>query len=157
MEQGSARQRVTVGQAAQVLGLTVDGVRSRIKRGTIAHERVGKRVFVLLDAEQARPVHEQAAEQAAGQAAQDLTAELRDRLRYVEGQLEHERAAHSEARRLLAAALERIPAALEAPADGQRGARGSPEPGEGQQGSSDAPTEPQAATQRPWWRRVFGG
>jgi hypothetical protein len=43
-----------------------------------------------------------------------LTSELRDRLRYGEGQLEAERQAHAEARRLLAAALERIPA-IEAP------------------------------------------
>jgi len=43
-----------------------------------------------------------------------LTSELRDQLRYVEGQLEAERQAHAEARRLLAAALERIPA-IEAP------------------------------------------
>ena len=52
-----------------------------------------------------------------------LTSELRDRLRYGEGQLEAERQAHAEARRLLAAALERIPA-IEAPRDGRPGTRG---------------------------------
>ncbi|MBA3423687.1 MAG: hypothetical protein H0U04_03915 [Rubrobacter sp.] len=84
-----------------------------------------------------------------------LTSELRDRLRYVEGQLEAERQAHSEARRLLAAALERIPA-IEAPQE----AADTPETVE------EAPdrAEPRSATggtqegaRRPWWRRVFGG
>jgi hypothetical protein len=37
-----------------------------------------------------------------------------------------------------------------------RGPRGSPEPGEGQQGSRD-PQQPQATTSRPWWRRIFSG
>jgi len=35
--------------------------------------------------------------------------------------------------------------------------RPSPEPGEEQQGRGTVGSEPQAATQRPWWRRVFGG
>jgi hypothetical protein len=58
-----------------------------------------------------------------------LTSELRDRLRYVEGQLEAERQAHAEARRLLMAALERIPPQIEAPQE----ARESPETVEGEQ------------------------
>ena len=37
-------------EAANALGVTVDAVRSRVKRGTIAHERAGGRVYVLLDA-----------------------------------------------------------------------------------------------------------
>jgi cell division protein FtsB len=124
MDQGSTgrgtRQRLTVGQAAQALGLTVDAVRSRVKRGTIEHERQGGRVYVLLSADQGRPGHDQATDQAtdqgAGQAPEDRTAELIATLRE---QLQAERAAHSEARRLLAAALERIPSAIEAPSDSQ--------------------------------------
>ena len=38
-------------EAADALGITVDAVRSRIKRGTIEHERVGGRVYVLLVAD----------------------------------------------------------------------------------------------------------
>ena len=47
-----------------------------------------------------------------------LKSELRDRLRCLECQVEAERQAHSEARRLLAAALERIPA-IEVPQETQ--------------------------------------
>ena len=85
-----------------------------------------------------------------------LTSELRDRLRYVDQQLEAERQAHAEARRLLMAALERIPPQLEAPQEPPE----APEPGEEQQGRG----EPHSATggaqegvRRSWWRRVFGG
>jgi hypothetical protein len=96
------------------LGITVDAVRSRVKRGTIDHERVGGRVYVLLGDDEARPGHDQGGDQGGDQgttAPEDRTAELIATLRE---QLQAERQAHAEARRLLAAALERIPA-IEAP------------------------------------------
>jgi hypothetical protein len=89
-----------------------------------------------------------------------LTSELRDRLRYVEGQLEAERQAHAEARRIIAGLVERIPPQLEAPSE----ARESPETA-----SADPDREhsspPRSATgrareeasERPWKRRAFGG
>jgi hypothetical protein len=40
---------------------------------------------------------------------------------------------------------------------GLREPRESPETVEEQQGRGDVPPEPQAATSRPWWRRIFGG
>ena len=46
-------------EAADALGVTVDAVRSRVKRGTIAHERVGGRVYVLLGGDEVRPGHDQ--------------------------------------------------------------------------------------------------
>jgi hypothetical protein len=79
------------------------------------------------------------------------------RLRYVEGRLEAERQAHAEARRIIAGLVERIPPQLEAPSE----ARESPETA-----SADPDREPprsatgrarEEASERPWWRRVFGG
>jgi len=49
-------QRLTVCEAAAALGITVDAVRSRIKRGTIAYEREGGRVYVLLGTDESRPL-----------------------------------------------------------------------------------------------------
>jgi predicted nucleic acid-binding Zn-ribbon protein len=109
------------------LGITVDAVRSRIKRGTIDHERKGGRVYVLLGADEARPGHNQDTDQVSDQGAresEDRTAELITTLRE---QLQAERQAHAEARRLLAAALERIPPQLEAPSE-VRESDVSPEP-----------------------------
>ena len=135
------------------MGLTVDAVRSRVKRGTIDHVRVGSsRVYVLLGADEAHPGHDQDTAQVSDQEAresEDRTAELIATLRE---QLQAERQAHAEARRLLAAALERIPA-IEAPLE-------APETADEPQGRgesySDAPGGSEAE-QRPWWRRVFGG
>ncbi len=136
-----ARRRLTVAQAADQLGTTVDAVRGRIKRRTIAHEREGGRVYVLLDADEPRQGRDQDAD------------ELRDRLRYVEGQLQAERQAHAEARRLLLAALERIPA-IEAPPETPPGA---PETASGGPGGGETPGGQDRPAERPWWRRLFGG
>jgi hypothetical protein len=83
-----------------------------------------------------------------------LTSELRDRLRYVEGQLEAERHAHAEARRLLAAALERIPA-IEAPQEASEAAE-TVEEGPERARPRPVTVESWESVQRPWWRRVFG-
>src|SRR5215207_119645 len=123
----NTRQRLSVAEAADALGITVDAVRSRVKRGTIDHERKGGHVYVLLGADEARPGHDQDTDQISDQGAresEDRTAELITTLRE---QLQAERQAHAEARRLLAAALERIPPQLEAPSKA-RESDVSPEP-----------------------------
>ena len=152
--------RYTVPQAADILGISQGAVRNRLSRGTLRSIKDSGTVYVLLDtdmsSDKARDVIDTPRDMSQSDTTA-LTSELRDRLRYVEEQLEAERQAHAEARRLLMAALERIPPQLEAPSE----ARESPEtveeePGEGRAASSDAPQQPQAP-QRPWWRRVFGG
>jgi hypothetical protein len=103
----------------------------RIKRGTLDSTRVHDRLYVLLDAEPHT----------------DPTRSDTDRLiSTLEEQLALEREAHAEARRLLAAALERIPA-LEPSAE----TRESPEAPAEDVGSGDVPPR------RSWWRRMFGG
>jgi hypothetical protein len=118
----------------------------RVKRGTLPSTRDGGRLYVLLNIdptpEPERP-HD---------GTHDRTSELIDTLRE---QLEAERQAHAEARRLLAAALERIPA-LEAPSDD----RESPQTVEEEPQSAEphpATGEAQESVQRQWWRRFFGG
>jgi len=143
--------RLTQREAAEALGVSVEAIRKRVKRGTLRSEKGGDgRRYVYLDA---------APDVAGTTTAQDegsaMTVELRDRLRYVEGQLEAERQAHAEARRLLAAALERIPPAIEPPSEPPR----SPEMADDeQQGRGPVPNagSPQEGTERPWWRRIFG-
>jgi hypothetical protein len=138
---------LTVDQAADVLGVTPEAVRGRIRRRTIAVEREAGRVYVVLDADQARQTTDQPTDR-----TQELIATLRE-------QLQAERRANEENRRIIAALTQRIPA-IEAPED----APGSPE----SPGPSDTPTEASAgaqeATERPdseaprsWWRRMFGG
>ncbi len=135
------------------MGVTVDAIRKRISRDTIPHERdEDGRVWVLLDTDQdaASKVHD------TDQPPSDSTAlisEMRGRIEDLRDQLEAERQGHAEARRLLMAALERIPPALEAP-----GAAETVE--EAPEGSEPRPATPgtqTAAQSRPWWRRMFGG
>jgi hypothetical protein len=137
------------------LGITMDAVRSRVKRDTIDHERVGGRVYVLLGDDESRPGRDQHTDQVGDQgtrASEDRTAELIATLRE---QLQAERQAHAEARRLLAAALERIPA-IEASPDERESpetVEQDPERAESRSGAGGA----QESVRRPWWRRLIGG
>jgi excisionase family DNA binding protein len=133
-------QRLTAGQAAERLGVSTEAIRGRIRRGTMRHERVGGRVYVLLPTEQTT---DQAADQS------ELVEELRRQNEYLRE--ENRRKDH-----LLAAALERIPPQIEAPQE----ARESPETVEEEPERAEprpATGEAQGGVQRPWWRRVFGG
>jgi hypothetical protein len=144
-----ARRRLTIDQAADQLGITVDAVRGRVKRGTIAHEREGGRVYVLLDADQPRPGHDQGIGQGASEARpEDRTAELIATLRE---QLQAERQAHAEARRIIAGLVERVPA-IEAPPGSAPQAPDSAMEGEGR---GSVPPEPQTTEPPPgWWETL---
>jgi len=144
-------RRLTVPEAAAELGTTSEGVRSRIKRGTLRTERESGRVWVILDAppqpDQLRPGGAPPGDRAADRA--ELVDELRERVAFLERELETRTEENRRKDHLLAAALERIPA-IEAP--------------ESAESSSDlaahtaAPPEPEAPAEiRPWWRRWFGG
>jgi flagellar motility protein MotE (MotC chaperone) len=144
-----------VSEAANALGVTVDAVRSRVKRGTIAHERVGGRVYVLLGGDEVRPGHDQDTDQGGGQGARQLEDRTAELIATLREQLQAERQAHAEARRIIAGLVERIPA-IEAPAE-------TPEASETVEEEPER-AEPHSATggaeegvRRPWWRRVFGG
>jgi len=141
---------VTLVEAAQVLGISKEAVRKRVSRGTLPSD-VGEdgRRHVYLDAVEdvglSGGLH-------GDDPRYELIATLRD-------QLEAEREANRENRRIIAALASRIPE-IEAPS----------EPRESREGVDDAPdtTEPRSATeeqQEPtsreqevtWWRRMFGG
>jgi hypothetical protein len=131
-------RRLTVDQAATTLGISADAVRSRIKRGTLTAERSEEgRVWVLLGADRPSTRRDQPTDQPTDQPIESdvLISEMRARIESLEHQLELERDANRENRRLLAAALERIPPAIEAP----RGEEYSP---------SEARESPETATQQ---------
>jgi hypothetical protein len=157
---GDEMVRFNVAEAAHRLGISEAGVRKRVQRGQIPHERDDAgRLFVWISPGETRhAVSRDAAEESRDTAP--LVEEVRDRLRYVEGQLEAERQAHAETRRLLLSALEKIPPAIEPPASPEppgvpseateQPGRVEPQPAVG---GAHEPTEPR----RTWWRRVFGG
>ena len=130
-------------------------MRGRIKRKTLEHERHSGTVYVLLHADQMPTGRQPGDDQTTDQPQSDSTALISakdETIATLRDQLEAERQAHAEARRLLMAALERIPA-IEAP----------PEAPEVAETVEEAP-EPRSATggaqegaRRPWWKRVFRG
>ncbi len=165
----TGRQRVTVAQASEILGVTVEAVRGRIKRGTLEHERHSGTVYVLLDADQASTGHQPAEDQTTDRPQSEpdaLTSELRDRLRYVEEQLEAERQAHAEARRIIAGLVERLPPAIEPPREPREspvssGPGDTPTPAPGGPHAAtegaEARSSPAGGERPPWWRRILGG
>jgi hypothetical protein len=104
--------RVSVQEAAEHLGTTVDAIRKRVQRGTIAHEKgPDGRVLILLEADRTRhdnvqdtTGHRQDREPSA------LISEMRAHNATLQAQLSEERQAHAEARRIIAGLVERIPA-----------------------------------------------
>jgi hypothetical protein len=171
---------VTADEAARALGLSVDAVRKRVQRGTIAHEKdqAGRVRIILDDAETLQDTPQDTTRQPRPDHTAELIATLRE-------QLQAERQAHAEARRIIAGLVERIPA-IDAP----RGEESSPSeatespseatPQPGRVGPQPAaskstqaqeshemhmpevhggplPRDQQEASERPWWRRMFGG
>ena len=111
--------RLTVDEAAKLVGTLANALRKRIERGTIRSEKVdGVRYVLLSDGDM--PQH---ADDACGSISHDSAApsqdsatgmsafveSLEDQVSYLREQLDKEREANRENRRLLAAALERIP------------------------------------------------
>jgi hypothetical protein len=131
-------QWVTVAEAAQHLQITQDAVRQRVRRGTIEHSKDSEgRIIVYLTEQDIRR----------DTVRDELVEQLRSEIEYLRA--ENQRKDH-----LLAAALERVPPALEAPPDeGESPVRAS-----GVEGGSGGPPE---LTEQPrrssWWQRLLGG
>ena len=141
----------------EFLGVSVEAISKWVHRGSIRSDK-GKddRQYVYLD-----EVRDTADPRSEDQGySSPLVDELRDRVRSLEEQLQEERRANDENRRLLAAALERIPA-LEAPASspGTEQREAPPEATEqpGRVEPQPAGGGAQEGSQRAsWWRRIFG-
>jgi predicted DNA-binding transcriptional regulator AlpA len=144
---GPTNQRVTVPEAAELLGITAEAVRMRVKRGTLPSERRSGRVFVLLG--QGQPTEHTTERTELTDARDELIAELRSEVE----------AWREEARRkdhLLAAALERIPPQLEAPRESPQAAEEEPERAEPRPYAGGPQEGVQPRPRTPWWRRVLG-
>jgi hypothetical protein len=153
---GADRRRLTVPQAAEALGVTVDAVRGRIRRGKLEAEHDRGAVYVWVDAPEdadSRGPSETSQGPSADQAQR--IEDLREQVSYLREQLDEANERDRENRRIIAALTSRIPA-IEAPAD----ERESPQTvGEEPERAELRPATEgvQEGVQRPWWRRMFGG
>ena len=146
-QQRDAR-RVTVGEAAALLGISKEAVRMRIRRGTLRSEKTDERVYVWLDddinADQDNVQHG------------DLPA-YRELIEQLRGEVE---AWREEARRkdhIIAGLIERLPPQLEAPQEGSQSPGPDESSGPRERPFTDEERAQEASQPRPWWRRMFGG
>jgi hypothetical protein len=146
-DQTGFKRRFSVPEAAHVLGISPEAVRTRLSRGTLDSVRDGGRVFVLLDHDITSPNQDISGDQTA------LVESLRDQVAFLQRELERRADEAGELRRIIAALTSRIPEIeppRETPSEAPE-ARVTP--------SEPVPnTEaPQGGERPPWWRRVFGG
>jgi len=145
-------RRTTVSEAAEILGISAEAVRGRIRRGTIPVEREGGTVYVLLEGtERNRTTGDQSrtTDDQPGDRTDLLIAELQDRVRSLEQ-------ANRENRRIIAALTSRIPA-IEAPQEAQESPETVQDEPKRAEPRPDAPGAQEGAQRRSWWRRVLGG
>jgi excisionase family DNA binding protein len=161
-EHGPERDReqwLTLAEAAEVLGLSKDGVRMRVRRGTLRSVKgEDGRVYVFrsdLDAD--RDVDEP---EVPVEASRELVEVLREQVEDLRARLDRETEANRENRRIIAGLIERVPElepgsaseATEPPGSPQGAAEEADRVVETRPGTSS----PQEASARPWWRKIFG-
>jgi len=175
----SAPTRVSVHDAAQVLGVTVDAIRKRVQRGTIPHQRDDSgRVWVLLEPaksmqetptstgrDESGHVHDTDQDMYQTEDQKHLVESLEDQVGYLRGVIETRdkelEARTEELRRkdhIIAALTERIPE-LEPPASTEQ--RDVPESAPAPQADvetlSDAESSQEPTQRRSWLSRFFFG
>jgi hypothetical protein len=149
----TTERRVSIREAAEMLDVTTDAIRARLRRGTLRKE-IGPKgeTIVVLDTDTIPPVGDTT------QHDTDTTHPTADYVAAVEKQVEILRAELaarnqelSEMRRLLAGALERIPA-IEAPPDTPSEPRESPQRVSEESVKGEVSPEQE---KRSWWQRLF--
>lgn len=174
-DQSPSKLRMTVLEAARILGISPEAVRARLSRGTLPKEKdADGAVYVILNADQSvndtqlngdRTIDEsQSNSDRTGVHAQangDITVDqsgtvevLQDQIDYLREQLDQERQARTEERRrhdtLMAQLMQRIPE-IESPQEPPQASESADEP------LPDTNTlDPDAVQRRSWWRRLFG-
>ncbi len=170
-----ALDKLSVSEAASRLGVTQSAVRKRVQRGQIPYEKDERgHTFVYLSRDESRngsrDEHTGPSRETARDESRDAyVSALEDQVRDLRERLDRAEEANREHRRLLAAALERIPPQLEAPRETRDAPQGAAEASEGAEPRSDG-AGPQRGAQghsnmferpaeeaprRPWWARIF--
>jgi hypothetical protein len=162
---------VDLREAAELLGTSTEAVHKRAARGSLRSERRDGRVLVWVDDGRTEGGREAQVDSEALLEAKDKT------IHTLQEQLEAERRANEENRRLLAALIQRVPE-LEAPPEPTGPAETHEEPAQeptegggvrvgyppGGTGYPEGSARPRDTAEfpvrgsltRPWWRRVFG-
>ena len=149
-------QRHTVKEAADVLGITVDAVRGRIRRGTLDSVKLDGVVYVLLDATNREQESDESATESADDSRQTadesgLVSDQSELVGDLRGQVDWLRREVERKDTIIMQMAQRIPE-LEAASE----PRESPETASKGTDRGEAPPEQEPAERRSWWRRFFG-
>jgi len=136
--------RFPVTEAANILGISTEATRQRIKRGTLPTERDEEgNVFVLLKRTAADSTR----------TAANGTDDKERLIAFLRDQLREERETNRENRRIIAGLVQRVPEL-----EPVRGPRESPVSAPAQPGNGEAPEDQDGPQERrSWWRRIFEG
>ncbi len=165
-DEPQADQRLTVAQAATLLGITEGAVRSRIKRGTLPTTKEGGAVFVLLGGGTSEANQSPNAGEPTDQPG--LVVQLLDRVASLERQLERHGDETERLHQIIAGLAQanaeqaRTIRAIEAPASDEptedaETVEEAPEGSEPRPTTGEAQEAAQGPQTRPWWRRLLGG
>jgi excisionase family DNA binding protein len=152
--QMAGRKRLTVAQAAELLGLSAEAVRSRVQRGTLQSEKVGGTVYVLLeDTVQSRPNTDEP--HATDEAQTNLIGDQTEFIGSLQGQIEWLRREVERKDTLLMTLMQRVPELdpVRNPAPEPREAPETPAEGTGE--GDDVPPDQQEDVQRRSWLYKF--
>jgi hypothetical protein len=154
-DQTGFKRRFTVPEAAQVLGISPEAVRTRLSRGTLEGVKDHGRVFVLLDHDITGSDADVTNDQTA------LVESLRDQVGFLQRELERRADEAGELRRIIAALTSRIPEIeplRETPTEPPEARETPPDHAEWVEEPRPSAGGPQEGTERvSWWRRLFGG
>jgi hypothetical protein len=140
--------RVTLREASERLGVSEGAIRKRVKRKTLRSELgTDGRRYVFLNGE------DNGDGRGEDVGTDALIAELRENLAYLRSQLDQEREANRENRRIIAGLVQRVPE-LDAPP----GPAGAPDRATEDEGGGQVSPEHEQPPERrrSWWREFFG-
>lgn len=163
-DSSTSNRRVTVQEAARILGITAEAVRARTQRGTLVKEKdPDGTVYVRLDADQTGSNVEGVSEEKRGRTRSNgdetavegpIVEVLREQTTFLRDQLDQEREANRENRRIIAGLVQRVPE-LEAPREPrerpEKTSEGAAEENEPPSGQQETPRR------RSWLYRFFFG
>jgi len=112
-----SKRKLNVQDAAEALGISVDAVRMRARRGSLESAHENGRLYVWLDNNETgvNGATERVRERVQNVAERELIDDLREQVSFLRAQLQEERDENRRKDHLLAAALERMPPQLEPP------------------------------------------
>jgi excisionase family DNA binding protein len=146
--------RVTVEEAAKLLGLSGNAVRKRLERGTLKSEKIDGIRYIILDTDMLQHANDTPPDTPGDIALmQEHLDSMREQIAYLKDVIAKRDEEIRRRDHLLAAALERIPA-IEPPPDTSAEPRESPV--SSSEAKADTHIPPEEKGPISWWRRIFG-